>query len=278
MSDPIRVIVIGAHPDEPDVYAGGTAALFAEMGHKVKFLSLTNGDAGHSRMKGKELSERRAREAQEAAKHLGIEEYEILDNHDGALMSTLELRQEVIRRIRNWKADVVIAFHPDGCTHTDNRYAGRIVADASAFVAKVPNIVPDTPSLDKAPLFLLMPDYSMRNRYRADIVVDIGPALEKKLLACDAHATQFYEFAPHEKEMNDTIPQDWEGKREFLLRGWAAFMDVSDEMKQALRQGYGSSRAEAIRYAEPFEYASYNVGPLTDERRLALFPMIRSNS
>lgn len=43
---PLQIIVIGAHPDDCDIDAGGTAALWASMGHNVKFLSLTNGDAG----------------------------------------------------------------------------------------------------------------------------------------------------------------------------------------------------------------------------------------
>jgi len=61
------------------------------------------------------------------------------------------------------------------------------------FAAKTPNAVP---ALAQPPVVLLMPDYSLKSRYRCDIAIDIGPALEKKLLACDAHATQFYEFTP----------------------------------------------------------------------------------
>src|SRR5215210_3789040 len=55
----IRIIMIGAHPDDCDQEGGGTAILFARMGYAVKFVSVTNGDAGHQVMKGKELAERR---------------------------------------------------------------------------------------------------------------------------------------------------------------------------------------------------------------------------
>ncbi|MGO4372574.1 PIG-L deacetylase family protein [Paenibacillus sp. MCAF20] len=274
MKDVIRVIIIAAHPDEPEIYAGGTTALLAERGHQVKFLSLTNGDAGHYEMSGEALAGRRASEAIEAARYLGVAEYEILNNHDGSLLPTLELREAVIRRIRSWKADIVIAFHPEGGTHTDNRYAGRVVADASAFVAKVPNIVPDTPCLDEPPLFLLMPDYSMRESYKADIVVDIGSTLEKKLLACHAHATQFYEFAPFEQGMTKPVPQDWEGKRQFILEGWSTFFRVSDEMQPALKRDYGADDAEKVSFAEPFEFADYNAGELS-ERQLELVSRLR---
>src|SRR6266481_1675782 len=100
--DKIRVIAFGAHPDDCDIRAGGTAALFARMGHAVKFVAVTNGDAGHQSQGGGALAKRRRAEAMESAKRLGIE-YEVLDNHDGELLPTLEVRQQVIRQIRQWK-------------------------------------------------------------------------------------------------------------------------------------------------------------------------------
>src|ERR1035438_10883100 len=78
----IHVIAFGAHPDDCDIRSAGTAALFAEMGHAVKFVSVTNGDAGHQTLRGAALAQRRAAEAKESARRLGIE-YEVLNNHDG---------------------------------------------------------------------------------------------------------------------------------------------------------------------------------------------------
>lgn len=273
MNKEIRVIVIGAHPDEPDIYAGGTAALFAEMGHRVKFLSLTNGCCGHYAISGTELVERRKIEAVNAASKLGIDEYEVLDTPDGELLPTIAVRNEVVRQIRRWRADVVITFHPEGGAHSDNRYAGKVVSDAASFVAKTPNAVPDVPALSQGPVVLLMPDYSMKRRYSADIVLDIESVLEKKLLACDAHATQFYEFTPWQAGFLDQVPESWEDKRAFLLKHWAEFMVVSEEMKPALNKWYGAERAESIRYAEPFEIAHYGRRPNDDEMK-ALFPML----
>ncbi|QMV42510.1 PIG-L deacetylase family protein [Cohnella cholangitidis] len=273
MNKEVRVIVIGAHPDEPDIYAGGTAALFAELGHRVKFLSLTNGCCGHYEINGMELVERRRNEAAEAARKLGIDEYEVLDTPDGELLPTIAVRNEVVRQIRNWGADVVITFHPEGGAHSDNRYAGKVVSDAVPFVAKTPNAVPDAPALNRGPVVLLMPDYSMKSRYSADIVIDIEPVLEKKLLACDAHASQFYEFAPWQAGFLDQVPESWEDKKAFLLKYWAEFMNVSKEMKPALGKWYGAENAEGIRYAEPFEIAGYGRRPSDDEMK-ALFPML----
>jgi LmbE family N-acetylglucosaminyl deacetylase len=103
---PLNVIVFGAHPDDPDSDAGGSAILWAKMGHKVMFVALTNGDAGHHEMGGGALAKIRRAEAAEAGKRYGIEKYITLDNHDGELMPTLENRLEVIRLIRQWNADL----------------------------------------------------------------------------------------------------------------------------------------------------------------------------
>src|SRR6188472_232771 len=75
----VRVIMIGAHPDDCDQDGGGTAILFAKMGYAVKFVSVTNGDAGHQAMRGTELAKRRYAEAQEAGKRFGVT-YDVLDN------------------------------------------------------------------------------------------------------------------------------------------------------------------------------------------------------
>src|SRR5271169_1894599 len=92
-SGKIRVIAFGAHPDDCDIRASGTAALFAAAGHAVKFVSVTNGDVGHQTMQRVALAERRLGEARESARRLGIE-YEVLNNHDGELLPTLEVRKQ----------------------------------------------------------------------------------------------------------------------------------------------------------------------------------------
>src|SRR5215212_9194668 len=140
----LRIIMIGAHPDDCDLDAGGTAILFAKMGYAVKFVAVTNGDAGHQTMKGKELARRRFAEAQEAGKRFGVS-YDVLDNHDGQLLPTLEVRLQIIKKIREWNADVVIAPRPNDY-HPDHRYTGVLVQDAAYMVA-VPDVAPETPAL-----------------------------------------------------------------------------------------------------------------------------------
>src|SRR3954447_10886906 len=96
----IRVLVIGAHPDDADIKAGGTAAKWCALGHTVKLASLTDGRAGHHRMHGPELARRRRTEAAAAGAVIGAA-YEVLDCPDGELDDRLEYRHRVIRLIRS---------------------------------------------------------------------------------------------------------------------------------------------------------------------------------
>lgn len=114
---PLRIIAFGAHPDDCEIQVGGTAAMWAAKGHKVKFVSVTNGDIGHWEEAGGPLANRRKKEVEEAARILGITT-EVLDNHDGELLPTLENRKLLTKLIREWKADLVLGprpndYHPD---------------------------------------------------------------------------------------------------------------------------------------------------------------------
>src|SRR5437867_13282661 len=104
----LNIIAFGAHPDDCDGRAGGIGAKWAALGHRVRFVAVTNGDAGHQTQGGGALAARRRAEAQEAGRRIGIE-YVVLDNHDGELLPTLAVREQIIRQMREWKADLVLA-------------------------------------------------------------------------------------------------------------------------------------------------------------------------
>ena len=211
--DPLRIIAIGAHPDDCDYKFGGTAALLAAAGHQVKFLALTSGDAGHQSQGGGALANRRRAEAKEAGSRLGIVEYETLDNHDSELLPTLQVRLQVIRKIREWDADVVLGLRPYDY-HPDHRNAGKVVQDASYMVI-VPNVAPDTPPLAKNPVFLYMQDRFQRPYpFVPDIVVIIDEVIDKKTSALDAHESQMYEWGPWtENRSQDQVPKDKEERK-----------------------------------------------------------------
>lgn len=267
-----RIIVIGAHPDDCDSDAGGTATLLAAMGHAVKFVAVTNGDAGHHLIQGKQLAERRYKETQEVARRLGVT-YDVLDNHDGMLLPNLEVRLQIIRKIREWNADVVIAPRPNDY-HPDHRYTGVLVQDAAYMVA-VPNIAYDVPALRKNPVFLYTADHFQRpNPFRPDIAIDISSVFEKKISALDAHESQFYEWMPWIGHYEQEVPAGKEARFKWLMNRYSSPMKT--EVRAALEKWYGKEKAEKASFAEAFEICEYGTQPSESQIR-QLFPMLKKN-
>ena len=269
-SGKIRVIAFGAHPDDCDIRAAGTAALFAKMGNAVKFVSVTNGDAGHQSMSGAVLAQRRLAEAKESARRLGIE-YEVLNNHDGELLPTLEVRKEIIRQIRRWNADVVLAPRPNDY-HPDHRYTGVLVQDA-AYMVVVPAVTPEVPALRKNPVFLYYEDNFQRpNPFRPDIAVAIDDVVDKKTDALDSHVSQFYEWLPWVDGKLSEVPKDPVERKAWLKR--TRNRPPNSAVREALVKWYGPEKGNAVKYYEAFEICEYGARP--DEARIReLFPMLR---
>lgn len=266
----IRVIAFGAHPDDCDIRAGGAAAKWAALGHAVKFVAVTNGDAGHQSQGGGALAKRRRAEAMESGKRLGIE-YEVLDNHDGELLPTLEVREQIIRKIRQWNADLVLAPRPNDY-HPDHRYTGILVQDA-AYMVVVPNICPDTPPLRKNPVFMYFQDHFLKpSPFRPDIAVDIGDVWEKKVDALDAHVSQMYEWLPWVDGKVEEVPKDPAERKKWLSQRRGG--RLTPAVRAALVKWYGAARAKQIQHAEAFEICEYGRQPNEAELR-RLFPMVK---
>ena len=265
----IRIIMLGAHPDDCDQDGGGTAILFAKMGYAVKFVSVTNGDAGHQTMKGTELAKRRYAEAQEAGKRFGVT-YDVLDNHDGQLTPSLEVRLQIIKAIREWNADIVIAPRPNDY-HPDHRYTGVLVQDAAYMVA-VPNILPETPALKKNPVFLYFQDgFQLPNPFKPDIAIDISGVFAQKIHALDAHESQVYEWLPWIGHYLDQVPQNKNDHEKWLAQTRA--VKITPEVRTALEKWYGKDKAAQVQHAEAFEICEYGAQP-GDEELKKLFPML----
>ncbi|MCM4160094.1 PIG-L family deacetylase [Antarcticibacterium flavum] len=267
---PLNIIVIGAHPDDADNKFGGTAVLFAEMGHNVKFVSVTNGDAGHYNKGGGALARIRRKEAENSAKKLGIKEYKVLDNHDGELLPTLDVRHQLIREIRNWNSDIVLSPRPADY-HPDHRYTGILVQDA-AYLVIVPNVTPDTEPLEKNPVFLYLEDHFQKPYpFQPDITVDITKVFEKKLDGLGAHQSQMYEWLPWTGGKLEEVPQQEDKRREFLAKNWSG--SITPAERESLKKWYGEEHATNVKYAESFEICEYGRRPSTEEIR-NLFPML----
>lgn len=269
-NQPMRIIMFGAHPDDCDQGGGGTAILLSSAGYKVKFVSVTNGDAGHQSQGGGVLAKRRMQEAKEAGKRFGVE-YDVLDNHDGELLPTLQVRLQVIRKIREWNADVVIAPRPNDY-HPDHRYTGVLVQDAAYMVA-VPNVAADTPPLKKNPVFFYFQDrFQKPSPFLPEIVVDITSVFDQKIHALDAHQSQFYEWLPWIGGYAEEVPADAIEKKKWLAKKEEGI--ITTEMRQSLAKWYGKEKALQAKQAESFEICEYGSRPSEEDIR-KIFPMFK---
>ncbi len=269
----LRIIVFGAHPDDAEFKAGGTAILWANQGHHVKLVSVTNGDVGHWQMAGGPLAQRRTAEAAKADKILGAES-EVLDIHDGELEPNLENRRRITRLIRSWKADIVIAHRPWDY-HPDHRYTGVLVQDA-AFMVTVPYFCPDTPALTENPVFLYSSDrFQKPYPFRADIAVAVDEVFDRKLDAIHELESQVYEGgASGSEEFVRGVPPASQAqlRKAWLLEAWEGRQGgEADRHRNALNKWYGAERGGRVKFAEAFEVCEYGRQPNDDEIR-KLFP------
>lgn len=253
---PLRIIAFGAHPDDCEIQVGGSAAMWAARGHKVKFVSVTNGDIGHWQAAGGPLAKRRLEEVKKAAQILGIET-EVLDIHDGELLPSLENRKLLTKAIREWNADLVLGPRPNDY-HPDHRYTGILVQDA-AYMVTVPFFCPDIPHLKKNPVFMYYPDrFQKPNPFKPDITFSIDGVIEKKLDALGVLVSQFYEGGANGGE--HLIPA--KGKeherhaqvREFFSKRNAG---IADRFRADLEKWHGKESASKIKFAEAFEICEY---------------------
>ena len=269
--DTLRVLMIGAHPDDPDAKGGGTAALYAKAGHVVKLVSLTNGDAGHMTEGGAPLAWRRRQEAANAGKVLGVEAYTTLDNHDGMLMPTLDVRDEVISLVREFRPDVVFSpriwdYHPD------HRATGQVVMDA-LLMCIVPNIVSHVPHLRRMPVLMLFQDrFQTPYPSRPDVLVDITSTWEQRIDALHEHTSQMYEYMPYNREALHEVPEGDAARRAWLHNWYDSRIGLlMDVYKPQIVAKYGAERAAKIIAVETFEVGEYGA-PLTPELMAKIFP------
>ena len=269
----LRIICFGAHPDDAEYKSGGVAAMWAQQGHHVKLVSVTNGDIGHWKMAGGALAQRRSAESAEVAKRLGVTS-EVLDIHDGELLPTLENRRLITRQIRQWQADIVIAHRPWDY-HPDHRYVGVLVQDAAYMVA-VPFFCPDSPPLKKNPVFLYSSDgFKKPYPFIADIAVAIDDVFEQKVDALMALESQTFEGgALGSQESMDAAPPASQPdlRRAWLRDRWhRRSSDEAKRFRDTLVRWYGDSRGAKVQYAEAFEICEYGRQPEPEEIR-KLFP------
>lgn len=266
---PVRLLYLVAHPDDAEYHGGGLAAIHARRGNIVKFVTLTNGDAGHHLHAGPQLAERRRQEAEAAAAIIGAAS-EVWQHHDGCLQPTLDLRWQVVREIRRFRPDLVLT-HRTNDYHPDHRAVGMVVQDA-CYLVTVPALEASTPALARDPVVAFLSDHFTKPAPLAgDVVVDVGHYAELivDMLAC--HRSQFFEWLPFNQGIADAIPDNDHAKREWL-RDWyfSRLRPQADRYRRELIARYGD-RGQTTEFAEVFEISEY-AAPLADSLLPRLFP------
>jgi len=141
-----------AHPDDAEIAAGGTLANWVASGREVHLLVLTNGDRGSQdpALDRAELARIRARETEAAGELLGLASVRLLDVHDGDLDNTIEVREQVVRRMREVRAETVLSLDPTAVffqnsyyNHSDHRTAGFVALDSAFPGSGNPHFFPE---------------------------------------------------------------------------------------------------------------------------------------
>lgn len=191
-----RVLVVVAHPDDPEFMAGGTIAHWTDQGIEVVYCIVTDGSKGSQdrSLTPRQVAELRRREQEAAAKCLGVRELVFLGFTDGAVLPDLNLRFAIARQIRRWRPDIVVTHDPlryyfdDFVNHPDHRAVGEAALHA---------IYPTARDHLSAPEWLAegLEPHKVRRVLLAgavspDLWIDIGPTLERKIVALACHASQ----------------------------------------------------------------------------------------
>lgn len=266
----LRILVIGAHPDDCELGTGGIAIKYCRSGHTVKYVYATNGDAGHHDLGGAKLAQIRAEEVKKSCAVAGIQ-YEILENHDAYLEVNIKLRERFIQIIRDFKPDVIIT-HRLNDYHPDHRNTSMLVQDSS-YLITVPNVCPLTPILNSQPVILYMHDHFKKPyEFTADIVVGIDDAVEDKVEMLNCHKSQFYEWLPWNRGEIALVPEDADERKEWLFKNEAKRNErVANSYRDKLLERYGHEEGLKIKYSEAFEISEY--GRALDKSEISqIFP------
>lgn len=209
-----RVMVIMAHPDDPEYACAGTVYRWAREGSEVIYVLATHGEAGSDdiRLTAEQLASVREREQQAAARILGVNEIVFLDYPDGSLVASLDLRRDLTRQIRRWQPDVVITvdptlrYHLSYLNHPDHRAVGDAALDAVFPDARNPRQFPELLQEEE------LEPHCVREVYMAwgprmdgegIVEVDITDVFGRKVAALHEHRSQVSDPSSLEKRLRE---------------------------------------------------------------------------
>ena len=194
-----NILIILAHPDDPEFSCGATIAKWTSIGHIVSYCILTNGDkGGNFPISRQELIHIRKNEQTAAAAVLGVHKIQFLDYPDGYIVPDIELRKIIVRIIRSEKPEVIITSDPTNLfprpgyiNHPDHRATGQVVIDAAFPAAGNEWYFPDL--LQEGLLPHSLQELWLANPSQPDYIVDVTQWWEQKLDALHEHASQIGE-------------------------------------------------------------------------------------
>ena len=266
----LKLLILGAHPDDGEYHAGGLASIYRELGHEVRIVSLTNGQSGHHERPPKLLAEMRRAEAAAAGQVIGAE-YVTWDIPDGELVADLATRQRVIREIRIFGPDLLLTHRPYDY-HPDHRAAGQLIQDAT-YLVTVPNVLRDTPALYRDPVVAYMPDlFTTPCPMVPDVMLDVTERADTIVAMLACQRSQVFEWLPYEEGILDQVPED-EDEKLVWLRNWVRrhMLPRAERFRKDLVAAYGPKRGNEIEFCEVYEISQYAAAPDL-ARRQQLFP------
>jgi LmbE family N-acetylglucosaminyl deacetylase len=271
MDQPLYVMIIGAHPDDNELNCGGLTARLTARGHKVRYVSVTNGDKGHFAGEYIDnpalLAERRHIEATKAAASVGAD-YICLNIHDGEVYVDKTTTDAIIRTIRRFgepgKGPDLVIFNRTVDYHRDHRYTAQLVVDAT-YMLTVPMMCPDTPFLTRMPVFAHWFDvFTEHGAFVPEIAVPIDDVFEQKVAAVDCHVSQLYEWLPYNSNQLDDVPADPEERRLRLRDHLLARAAIRTGASRTARL-HGDTDAVSV---EAYRICEYGRRPSDDELRV----------
>lgn len=192
-----RVLIVGAHPDDPDFFCAGTVARWTDQGTVVRYLVVTSGDKGmpDPSLDPADFSRMREAEQEASARSLGVEGVTFLRLHDGEVFDSLYLRERITAEIRRFQPDLIMTHDPltrQYRQHPDHRATGFATLAAAFPSCRLATFFPEHARLGLQPhvvgqALLFATD-------RPDTFVDIAPALERKIRALELHESQASAF------------------------------------------------------------------------------------
>ena len=266
MSDVLRILIVGAHPDDCEVHFAGLAALYAERGHKVMMMSMTDGRCGHFSMKPAELVKRRRTEARNAAKAVGAVS-KVMPFHDTRLVADLPTRFKFLREVRKFAPDLML-IHKLNDYHPDHRASVQLVYDIS-YLLTVPSVEPSVKAmgLKRTPVIC----HSARGNWEGDrvICVPIDDVWDKKFEAMHEHTSQFYEWLVWEQGKLSEVPKSRKGRLRYL-KNWRGpqYKNLADRCKKLVKR---LPKKQNFTYAEAV-YPAWAGAGLTPDKIEKLFP------